>query len=354
VNTTPEMLHGAPEVEHVSAPADEVLRVSGLRTTYQFRGEPVPAVKRFDLSVKPGEIVGLVGESGSGKSTVLKSILGMLRPPAKVTADEIVLGGRDLRQLSDEELRKVCGGEMSMIFQDPINSFNPAWTIGSQFRRVLSLHRPDLKPNEYDEEILRLLKTVGIDGRGKLKAYPFQFSQGQLQRIMIAVACASKDLKVLLADEPTTSLDVTIEAQVLELLRELRKERGLAMVLVTHDLSVVAEMCDKVVVMYAGQVVEVADVYDLFEKPQHPYTQQLLKAIPGFPHDGERLYSMRGAVPALDAPIKGCWFADRCDSKLGSICDTTPPPLLQIGTQDAAAACHRVGALAGAPEGTQS
>ncbi|MFC6152337.1 ABC transporter ATP-binding protein [Nocardioides yefusunii] len=337
-----------------AAGADEVLRVTNLQTTYQFRGEPVPAVKRFALSVKPGEIVGLVGESGSGKSTALKSILGMLRPPAKVEADEILLAGRDLRQLDEEELRKVRGGEMAMIFQDPINSFNPSWTIGSQFRRVLSLHRPDLQPKEYDAEILRLLKSVGIDGRGKLKAYPFQFSQGQLQRIMIAVACASNDLKVLLADEPTTSLDVTIEAQVLELLRTLRTERNLAMVLVTHDLSVVAEMCDKVVVMYAGQVVEVADVYDLFEKPQHPYTKQLLQAIPGFPHDGERLYSMRGAVPPLTSDIKGCWFADRCDNKLGAICDTTMPELFQIGTAGAAASCHRVAPGAAQLEGSQA
>jgi len=320
----------------------EVLRVTGLRTSYLFRGTPVPAVQEFDLSVRPGEIVGLVGESGSGKSTALKSILGMLRPPAEVVADEIVLDGRDLRGLSAEEARRVRGGEMSMIFQDPINSFNPAWTIGSQFRRVLALHRPDLRRKEYDEEIIRLLRGVGIDGAGKLDSYPFQFSQGQLQRIMIAVACASKDLKVLLADEPTTSLDVTIEAQVLDLLRTLRAERGLAMVLVTHDLSVVAEMCDKVVVMYAGRVVEVADVYDLFERPQHPYTAQLLRAIPGFPHDGERLYAMRGAVPGLDAEIRGCRFADRCDAKLGAICDTDDPELYPVGDRGARAACHRV------------
>lgn len=320
----------------------EVLRVDNLTTTYQFRGVPVPAVKGFSLSVRPGEIVGLVGESGSGKSTALKSILGMLRPPTTVEADGIVLDGRDLRSLSEEEARKVRGGEMSMIFQDPINSFNPSWTIGSQFRRVLSLHRPDLARKEYDEEILRLLQRVGIEGRGKLDSYPFQFSQGQLQRIMIAVACASTDLKVLLADEPTTSLDVTIEAQVLELLRSLRRERDLAMVLVTHDLSVVAEMCDKVVVMYAGQVVEVADVFSLFEDPQHPYTQQLLRAIPGFPHDGERLYAMRGAVPGLSADIKGCWFADRCDSKIGAICDEEAPALLPVGPDGAAAACHLV------------
>ncbi len=334
--------HGAGTAPEQEQHEQEVLRVSGLRTTYQFRGVPVPAVKDFALSVKPGEIVGLVGESGSGKSTALKSILGMLRPPASVEADQIVLDGRDLRSLSPDEARRIRGREMSMIFQDPINSFNPAWTIGSQFRRVLALHRPDLKRHEYDDEIIRLLRGVGIDGRGKLGSYPFQFSQGQLQRIMIAVACASKDLKVLLADEPTTSLDVTIEAQVLELLRTLRAERNLAMVLVTHDLSVVAEMCDKVVVMYAGRVVEVADVYDLFERPQHPYTAQLLKAIPGFPHDGERLYAMRGAVPGLDAQIQGCWFADRCDSKIGAVCDSVAPELYQVGDGEGRAACHRV------------
>ena len=324
------------------SPATEVLSVKGLRTSYEFRGAKVPAVKEFSLSVRPGEIVGLVGESGSGKSTALKSILGMLKPPAEVQADEIVLDGRDLRSLSSEESRRMRGGEMAMIFQDPINSFNPSWTIGSQFRRVLRLHRPDLKRSEYDAEIIRLLKGVGIDGRGKLNSYPFQFSQGQLQRIMIAVACSSTNLKVLLADEPTTSLDVTIEAQVLELLRGLCAQRNLAMVLVTHDLSVVAEMCDKVIVMYAGRVVEVANVYDLFERPQHPYTQQLLKAIPGFPHDGQRLYAMRGSVPSLDEKITGCTFAARCDSLLGPQCHATAPALV---ADDAGglAACHRVG-----------
>lgn len=321
----------------------DVLRVKGLATTYQSRGADVKAVKNFRLDVKRGEIIGLVGESGSGKSTALKSILGMLQPPAVVEAEEITLDGRDLRSLSQEEARKVRGGEMSMIFQDPINSFNPAWTIGNQFRRVLAMHRPDLRRADYDEEIISLLKGVGIDGRGKLNSYSFQFSQGQLQRIMIAVATASKNLKVLLADEPTTSLDVTIEAQVLELLRNLRSERNLAMILVTHDLSVVAEMCDRVVVMYAGQIVEEADVYDLFERPQHPYTAQLLKAIPGFPHDGHRLYAMRGAVPAPGSVVRGCPFADRCDVKLGPICDTTAPDLFQVPDRPGAvAACHRV------------
>jgi oligopeptide/dipeptide ABC transporter ATP-binding protein len=326
---------------------DEVLRVRGLSTTYQFRGRPVPAVKRFGLSVRPGEVVGLVGESGSGKSTALKSILGNLGPGAEVHADEIVLDGQDLRSLSPEQARRMRGGQMSMIFQDPINSFNPSLTIGSQFRRALALHRPDLSRREYDDEIVRLLAGVGIDGRSKLKSYPFQFSQGQLQRIMIAVACASKDLKALLADEATTSLDVTIEAQVLELLRRLRTERNLAMVLVTHDLSVVAEMCDKVVVMYAGEVVEVADVYELFERPQHPYTQQLLKAIPHFPHDGERLYAMRGAVPALDRVNTGCPFAPRCDRYIGPVCGTERPGLRPTAVGgEARAACHLIDAPA--------
>ncbi|HEY8533142.1 MAG TPA: ABC transporter ATP-binding protein [Micromonospora sp.] len=325
-----------------SSATPDLLSVKNLRVNYEFRGAKVPAVKEFSLTVKPGEIVGLVGESGSGKSTALKAILGMLRPPTEVVADEIVLDGRDLRSLSPEESRRIRGGEMAMIFQDPINSFNPSFTIGSQFRRVLSLHRPDLKRSEYDDEILRLLKGVGIDGRGKLNSYPFQFSQGQLQRIMIALACSSKNLKLLLADEPTTSLDVTIEAQVLQLLRQLRAERNLAMILVTHNLSVVAEICDKVVVMYAGRVVEVANVYDLFERPQHPYTQQLLKAIPMFPHEGERLYAMRGAVPALDEVIKGCTFAARCDSYLGKVCDQQPPALAEVASGGQWAACHRV------------
>lgn len=324
------------------SPDRVLLSVKGLRTNYVFRGAKVPAVNDFSVSIKPGEIVGLVGESGSGKSTVLKAILGMLRPPTEVLAEEIVLDGRNLRRLSLEESRRIRAGEMAMIFQDPINSFNPSFTIGSQFRRVLKLHRPDLKPGEYDDEIIRLLQGVGIDGRDKLDSYPFQFSQGQLQRIMIALACSSRNLKLLLADEPTTSLDATIEAQVLQLLRRLRDERNLAMVLVTHDLSVIAEMCDKVVVMYAGGIVEVAGVYDLFERPQHPYTQQLLKALPTFPHDGGRLYAMRGAVPALDHVITGCTFAARCDSYLGPICDQEPPPLTEVATGGQWSACHRV------------
>lgn len=320
----------------------DLLSVKGLHTNYVFRGAKIPAVSDFSLSIKPGEIVGLVGESGSGKSTALKSILGMLRPPAEVRAEEITLDGCDLRRLGPEESRRIRGGEIAMIFQDPSNSFNPSFTIGSQFRRVLSLHRPDLTRSQYDDEIIRLLKVVGIDGRGKLNSYPFQFSQGQLQRIMIALACSSMDLKLLLADEPTTSLDVTIEAQVLQLLRHLRDERNLAMVLVTHNLSVVAEMCDTVVVMYAGRVVEVADVYDLFERPQHPYTRQLLKAIPTFPYTGERLYAMRGAVPALDDVITGCTFAARCDSYLGKVCDQKAPPLTEVATGGQWSACHRV------------
>ncbi|MDA8368915.1 MAG: ABC transporter ATP-binding protein [Nocardiopsaceae bacterium] len=324
-----------------AAYSDEVLSVRGLGTRYAFQGASVPAVRDFSLSVREGEIVGLVGESGSGKSTVLKSILGMLKPPAEVTSDGIFLDGRDLREVSAKEMRRIRGGRLAMVFQDPINSFNPAWTIGNQFRRVLSLHCPHLHRRDYDAEILRLLNRVGIDGRGKLNSYPFEFSQGQLQRIMIAVACASPDLRVLLADEPTTSLDVTIEAQVLELLRDLREERGLAMVLVTHDLSVVAEMCDKVVVMYAGRVVEVAEVHDLFERPQHPYTRQLLKAIPDFPHDGRRLYAMRGAVPRLDEEVPGCTFAPRCDAHLGDVCDEVPPVLREIGPDGRRSACHK-------------
>ncbi|GGM45802.1 ABC transporter ATP-binding protein [Dactylosporangium sucinum] len=318
-----------------------VLDVSRLRTVYPASGEPLHAVRDVSLQIRAGEIVGLVGESGSGKSTVLKSVLGLIRPPGRVSAERLALDGRELAEMSAAELRRIRGGQISMIFQDPINSFNPAWSIGDQFKRVLRLHRPDLSPRQHEDEILRLLRAVGIDGRGKLSAYPFQFSQGQLQRIMIAVACASRDLKVLLADEPTTSLDVTIEAQVLELLRELRRQRGLALVLVTHDLSVVAELCDRVMVMYAGQIVEEASVDGLFATPQHPYTQQLLRSIPAFPHDGKRLYTMRGGVPKLTGEPVGCPFAPRCDSHLGRVCDDSPPRLLPVADGGRQVACHR-------------
>ncbi len=323
--------------------AERVLAVRGLTTVFPTRRGPLYAVDDLSFDVAAGEAVGLVGESGSGKSTVLRSILGLIKPPGRVLRGEVVFRGRDLRATGEAELRRLRGGQIGMIFQDPVNAFNPSFTIGSQLRRILRLHRLSPPPDGYDAEIVRMLERVGVDVRGKLESYPFTFSQGQLQRIMIAAACLGGEPALLLADEPTTSLDVTIEAQVLQLLRELRRDLGLALILVTHNLAVVAELCDRVLVMYAGRLVEQADVYTLFERPGHPYTAQLLRAIPDFPHRGGRLSPMRGGVPDLAIPTPGCPFAPRCERHLGTVCDTVAPTPRPTGAPGQWAACHLYG-----------
>lgn len=324
----------------VGDPRAPILDVRRLSTSFPTGRGVVRAVNDVSFSVRPGEAVGLVGESGSGKSTVLRSLLGLIQPPGRVAAGEVVFQGRDLRTLSAADMRQVRGGRISMVFQDPVNAFNPSFTIGDQLRRVLKLHRPQVPPGGYDAEIVRMLARIGVDARGKLDSYPFNFSQGQLQRIMIAAACLGGAPSLLLADEPTTSLDVTIEAQVLQLLRDLRRELDLALVLVTHNLALVAELCDRVLVMYAGRLVEDGDVYTVFERPAHPYTEQLLKTIPDFPHTGGRLYAMRGNVPDLVGQMPGCPFAPRCERYLGTVCDTARPDLWSSGSADHRAACH--------------
>jgi oligopeptide/dipeptide ABC transporter ATP-binding protein len=317
-----------------------LLDVRHLSTRFPTARGVVRAVDDVSFSIRPGETVGLVGESGSGKSTVLRSLLGLIRPPGRVVEGEIRFKGRDLRTLPERELRKVRGGQIGMIFQDPVNAFNPSFTIGSQLRRVLQLHRPTVPADGYDAEIVRMLARIGVDVRGKLDSYPFNFSQGQLQRMLIAAACLGGTPSLLLADEPTTSLDVTIEAQVLQVLRDLRRELGLALILVSHNLALVAELCDRVLVMYAGRLVEDGDVYTVFERPGHPYTEQLLRTIPAFPHDGERLYAMRGNVPDLVGPIRGCPFAPRCERYVGPVCGELRPELWPVDESGQRAACH--------------
>ena len=321
-------------------PSGTLLEVRNLSTVFPTDRGIVRAVDDISFNVQPGEAVGLVGESGSGKSTVLRSLLGLIKPPGRVTAGEVTFRGRDLRTLSDTEMRQVRGGQISLIFQDPVNAFNPSLTIGDQLRRVLRLHRREEPSGGYDREIGRMLARVGVDARGKLDQYAFNFSQGQLQRIMIAAACLGGQPSLLLADEPTTSLDVTIEAQVLQLLRDLRRELGLALVLVTHNLALVAELCDRVLVMYAGRLVEDGGVYAVFEHPSHPYTAQLLRALPRFPSTGERLDAMPGNVPDLANLSPGCAFAPRCERYLGAICDSQPPNLRSSGARGQTAACY--------------
>jgi oligopeptide/dipeptide ABC transporter ATP-binding protein len=326
-----------PSVASASGPLLEVRHLSTLFPTD--RGM-VRAVDDISFSVQPGEAVGLVGESGSGKSTVLRSLLGLIRPPGRVTSGEVIFRGQDIRALPETAMRELRGGQISLIFQDPVNAFNPALTIGDQLRRILRLHRQEMPPGGYDREIHRMLARVGVDPTGKLDNYAFNFSQGQLQRIMIAAACLGGQPSLVLADEPTTSLDVTIEAQVLQLLRDLRRELGLALVLVTHNLALVAELCDRVLVMYAGHLVENGGIYQTFEHPSHPYTAQLLRALPRFPASSIRLEAMPGNVPDLAEPIAGCAFAPRCERYLGPICNTRVPELRSTGTPGQSAACH--------------
>lgn len=319
------------------------LRVEDLHTVYRSGGAETSVVRGVSFEVNRGEIVGLVGESGSGKSTVLKALLDTLGPTGEAQSRVLEVAGRDVHALPRSEYRTLRGVEMSVVSQDPVNAFNPAWSIGSQFRRVLKRLYPRRGRRELNERILELLRGVGIDGRDKLKAYPFQFSQGQLQRIMIAVATSSERLQVLLADEPTTSLDVTIEAQILDLIRRLRDERNLAVVLVTHNLPVVAEICDRVMVMYAGRIVEQAPVRELFRNPQHPYTRQLIKANPAFPRDGRRLHSMTGTVPNLSVDTPGCAFAPRCEERIEGLCEVRRPVLVPGPGGTSSAACHLLG-----------
>lgn len=316
-----------------------LLSVRSLGVSYATSRGGVRAADDVSFDVAPGEAVGLVGESGSGKSTVLRALLRLLPRSTRVVG-RVIFRGRDLLTLPSDEMGRVRGGEIGLVVQDPVNAFNPAFTVADQLRRVLRLHRDVAPVDGYDAEIGRMLRRVGVEPGGKLKAYPFNFSQGQLQRIMIAAACLAGHPSLLLADEPTTSLDVSVEAQVLQVLRDLRRDLGLALVLVTHNLALVAELCDRVLVMYAGRVVEEGDVYDVFERPSHPYTQQLLRAIPTFPHSGHRLYARPGGVADLASPAPGCPFAPRCDQHMGNICDKTAPPLLASGPLGQVAACH--------------
>lgn len=315
-----------------------LLDVRDLEVAYPSAAGSVPAVRGVTFTVQPGEAVGIVGESGCGKSTVLKALLG-LADPGRVTGGTVRYDGFDLAEMSSDQLRSLRRHRVGMVFQDPVNVLNPSLKMGHQLRRAVRLRRRGDPPADLDTEVLAMLRRVGIDGRGKLDSYPFQFSQGQLQRAAIAMTCLAGTPAVILADEPTTSLDVTIESQIVALLAELQRELDLALILVTHNLPLVSQVCDRVLVMYAGCLVEQADVTTLFQRPAHPYTRQLLQSIPPFPSQGTRLYSMRGDVPDPHHRGPGCLFAPRCDDHLGRVCDDVTPLLAPIEKAQLAA-CH--------------
>ena len=299
----------------MSTAAAPLLEVEDLKTHFFTRDGVVRAVDGVSFSIQPGETLALVGESGCGKSVTSLSIMRLIAsPPGRTVAGSIRLNGRDLLALSEREMRKVRGNEMSMIFQEPMTSLNPVLTIGRQIAEALVLHR-GMRRAEAMERAVEMLGLVNIpEPARRASEYPHQFSGGMRQRVMIAIALACKPA-VLIADEPTTALDVTIQAQILDIMRELQAKTGAAILLITHDLGVVAEMAQRVVVMYAGRKVEEAPVEELFARPRHPYTRGLMNSMPrlGSSHGNRtRLQEIPGMVPSLREPLAGCAFAARC------------------------------------------
>ncbi len=307
-----------------------LLEIKQLTSAFLFEGKPVPVVTDVSITVEEGEILGLVGESGSGKSVTAKNVMRLLpTPPASVLSGEILFKGRDILKLSEKEMRSVRGNEISMIFQEPMTSLNPVYTCGNQIMEAVMLHQHvDKKTARAKAE--EMLKLVGMSmPEERLKNYPHELSGGMRQRVMIAMALCSNP-SLLIADEPTTALDPTIQAQILELIGELQKKLGMSVLYITHDLGVVAELCHRVVVMYAGMVMEVAQTEDLFSKPAHPYTQGLMKAMPRMNSGGERLNSIEGVVPHITEMPKGCHFHPRCPYAT-ELCRQSCPPMTDLG-----------------------
>lgn len=305
--------------------SSNLLQVNGLKTQFIANDRIIPAVDGIDLYVKQGETVGIVGESGSGKTVTSLTVMRLLpRTGVRIAAGEILFKDRDLLALSEDQMRDIRGNEIAMIFQEPMTSLNPVYTINQQLSEMVMIHRKCSK-QEAREHSLNMLKKVNIPRPDKiLDEYPHQLSGGMRQRVMIAMAM-SCDPALLIADEPTTALDVTIQAQILDLMRELRETQKTSIMLITHDLGVVAEMCDRVYVMYAGQVVEEADIFSLFENPAHPYTQGLLNSMPKANIDLDRLEPIPGSVPLPGTIEQGCRFATRCQYVEQKCLEQAPP-----------------------------
>ena len=291
---------------------EPVLKVTDLSTQFDTQDGMVHAVNHVSFKVDQGEFLGVVGESGSGKSVTMMSLLRLIpMPPGEIVSGEAIYDGIDLLQLPIEELREIRGGKIGFIFQDPMTSLNPVLTVGFQLEESLRIHQ-DLDSDQRSARALELLELVGIpSAKQRLKSVPHELSGGMRQRVMIAVALACSP-RVLIADEPTTALDVTIQAQIIELVKDLREKLGTAVIWITHDLGVVAGVADRVAVMYGGQIVEEAEVGELYADPQHPYTVGLLGSLPRLDQKGAELISIKGSPPRLSEPPSNCSFAPRC------------------------------------------
>jgi oligopeptide/dipeptide ABC transporter ATP-binding protein len=317
---------------------DALLEIDGLVTEFRTERGTFRAVDGVSFRMRAGETLGIVGESGSGKSVTALSIMRLIGHPAgRTTAGTVRYAGRDLLALSDDKMRRIRGNRISMIYQEPMTSLNPVHTVGAQIGEVLTQHKGMNSPQARAAAI-DLLRAVGIAlPERRVDAFPHELSGGMRQRVMIAMALAC-DPEILLADEPTTALDVTIQAQILDLIRRLKCERGTAVLLITHDLGVVAQTCDRVMVMYAGRVVETGDVFSIFENPLHPYTEGLLASIPDIDATRDELRAIEGVVPNLLDPPPGCRFAPRCAYAVDK-CRNVDPALTVLA-EDRAAACH--------------
>ena len=330
-------LNGSPAV------GDVVLDIEGLVVEYRTRGSAMRVLPGVDLTITRGEVVGLVGESGSGKSTLALAALRLLPANGRIAAGRIVLDGTtDVTSVSREQLRRLRGEKVAMIFQDPLTSLNPTFKIGRQMIDVQRAHCGGrvrfAERKQFQQKATALLREVGLpDADQLMHSYPHQLSGGMRQRVMTAMAL-SLEPELLIADEPTSALDVTTEAQILNLMRQIKANRDLTILFVTHDLSVVAEICDRVVVMYAGQVMEQGDVADVFERPQHPYTRALLDAVPTRSHRGQPLNTIPGRVPSLIGQISGCRFASRC-AQARDVCRTEEPRPVAAGSSEVVR-CH--------------
>ncbi|MCI0714338.1 MAG: ABC transporter ATP-binding protein [Chloroflexi bacterium] len=316
-----------PDVPRSFTRRETLLSIRDLSVTYKTRSGELSAVDTLSLDLYKGEILGLVGESGCGKSTLGKAIMRMIDLPGEITKGQLLFKGTDLMTLSEKEMRELRGQSISMIFQDPMTSLNPVQSIEDHIIEAIRVHQPDVEPADASLRAAELIERLGI-GRKRLEDYPHQLSGGMRQRVMIALALALK-ADIIIADEATTSLDVIVEAQFLDLLRELKDEFGLTILLITHNIGVVAQLADRVAVMYGGRLAEVTDVESLFYNPKHPYTQGLLASVPNIDLQSTHLHRMDGLPPNLISPPAGCRFHPRCPEAM-EICTQQQPWLVRV------------------------
>jgi oligopeptide/dipeptide ABC transporter ATP-binding protein len=320
---------------------NNILEIRDLKSYFFTEKGVAPAVDGLNLDIPKGKIIGLVGESGCGKSMTAKSIMGLLKYPGKIAGGHIWFEDTDLATLKDKELRSLCGSEISMIFQEPMTSLNPVLKVGRQVRETLLVHNRSLSKEEAKRQVIEMFAKVGIpEPEKRYNCYPHELSGGLRQRVMIAMAMVCKP-KLLIADEPTTALDVTIEAQILRLMKELQRETGMSVLIITHNLGVVAEICDYVYVMYAGKIMEQAETFELFDHTSHPYTQGLLASTPRIGVETHRLHTIPGVVPNLLHLPTGCPFCNRCE-QADARCHQEKAELHQIA-DDHYARCFRCG-----------